>query len=304
LADNAGREVFKSTRSKIKMPEILLLHTPKFNNYYKPIGSFSFIQYPPIGLLGLADHLRKNGRTSEVIHLGVELRQYGSIDLRRIIAETQPAIIGLDLHWHFQAFDVIEIAQEIRQAAPEIPILFGGFTASLFAEEILSSYDCVDFIIRGDAETPLLELVTHVCSDREYDAVPNLAFRRENVIRLNPLTYVADQEKLDSLSYTDFTFMKDYPVFVESFSRSTTIGGLSDATQRILLGWKKTYPVVLGRGCVHQCSFCGGSAPAQAAINNRKQVCARSVDSVLGSIVDIQRFGFDSIYFAEDPFPC
>ena len=36
---------------------------------------------------------------------------------------------------------------------------------------------------------------------------------------LNPTTYVADSAMLDSICFTDFTLMKDYPCFVESFSR-------------------------------------------------------------------------------------
>jgi hypothetical protein len=48
---------------------VLFLHTP-FNNYYKPIGHYSFVLFPPTGLLGLADFLVKNNHTAKIIHLG------------------------------------------------------------------------------------------------------------------------------------------------------------------------------------------------------------------------------------------
>jgi hypothetical protein len=43
--------------------DLLFLHTPKFQNYYKPIGEFSFILFPPLGLLGLADYLVESCRS-------------------------------------------------------------------------------------------------------------------------------------------------------------------------------------------------------------------------------------------------
>jgi radical SAM superfamily enzyme YgiQ (UPF0313 family) len=256
-----------------------------------------------MGLLGLADFLRKNRCSTRIIHLGVERYKYGKIDLDKIIADHQPAIIGLDLHWHFQSYDVIETARKIKEVCPEVAIVLGGFTASFFAEEILRSFDCVDFVVRGDAEEPLLGLVRQHRSGGEFQQVPNLAYRQGGKLCLNPLRYVADQSVLDSISYTDFTLMKDYPSFVNSFSQFYHLDGLSTASQRALLRWKKMYPVNLGRGCVYNCSLCGASAASQSIINNRTGACLRSVESVLSSLEDLQRFGFEATHLGLDPLP-
>jgi len=283
--------------------DILFLHVPKFRNYYKPIDRFSFILFPPMGLLGLADYLRKNRYSTEIIHLGVERHKYGQIDLEKILAEHQPAIVGLDLHWHFQAYDVIEVARKIKQINPNIMVLLGGFTASLFAEEILRDFGCVDFVIRGDAEIPLLRLLEQYHTDKAYAQVPNLPYREDRTVMVNPTSYVADSSMLDSICYTDFTLMKDYSCFVESFSRYMNMPGLSEATQRLLFGWHKGYQVYIGRGCVHGCSYCGGSREAHKLISGRNCISMRSVDSVLASIQDLERFGFDSACLALDSFP-
>jgi len=285
------------------MTDVLFIHVPKFNNYYKPIGRFSFILFPPVGLLGLGDYLTRNQHTTKIIHLGVEQLQYGSIDFDKILAENQPAIVGLDLHWHFQSYDVIEVARKIKQARPEIAILLGGFTASLLAHEILKDYPFIDFVIRGDAEIPLLQLVRHFESDKTYQDVPNLAYRQESGVVLNPTTYVADSAMLDSMCFTDFTLMKDYPSFVKSFSRYTHMPGLSEPFQRLLFGRHKGFQVYIGRGCVHDCSFCGGSHEAHALIGGRKCVALRSVGPIVSSIRDLARFGFDSACLALDSFP-
>jgi radical SAM superfamily enzyme YgiQ (UPF0313 family) len=283
--------------------DLLFLHVPKFNNYYKPLSRFTFINLPPIGLLGLADFLRENEYSTRIIHLGVEKYKYGDINLSKIIEEEQPAIIGLGLHWHFQTFDVIEVAKKIKEANPQVAVVLGGFTASIFAEEILREFSCVDFVIRGDAEVPLRDLVTQYRSGRAYRRVPNLAFREGGAIRANPVSYVGDQQTLDRLCFTDFTLMKDYPTFVDSFSRFVHLDDVSENLQKFLVGERKMFPVFLGRGCVYNCSFCGGSRDAQMNINSRRGFTLRSVESVLDSLKDLQRFGFDSVNFALDPPP-
>ncbi len=283
--------------------DLLLLHVPKFNNYYKPFGWFSFINLPPIGLLGLADFLRKNRYSTRIVHLGVEKYKYGEINLDKMIAEHQPAIVGLDLHWHFQTFDVIEIAQKLKQAHPEVAIVVGGFTASVSAEEILRAFDCIDFVVRGDAEIPLRDLIAEFHSGRAYHNVPNLAFREGGAIRANPISYLGDQKILDSLCYTDFTLMKDYPTFVDSFSRYVHLDIFSADLQRLLMEQGKMFPVFLGRGCVYNCSFCGGARSAQKSINSRVGVYLRPVESVLDSLKDLQRFGFDAAVLPLDPPP-
>ena len=187
--------------------------------------------------------------------------------------------------------------------ARKSPSSWGGFTASLFAQEILRDYPFVDFVIRGDAEIPLLQLVRHFESDKIYDEVPNLAYRNDSGVVLNPIAYVADGAMLDSICFTNFTLMKDYPCFVKSFSRYMHMPGLSEPFQTLLFGWRRGYQVYVGRGCVHSCSYCGGSYAAHALIAGRNCVALRSVDSIVSSIRDLARFGFDSACLALDSFP-
>jgi radical SAM superfamily enzyme YgiQ (UPF0313 family) len=284
--------------------KVLFLHTPKFNNYYRPIGSYSFIVYPPMGIFGLADLLTRNQHTAKIIHLGVEQLQYGALNFDKIIAEERPAIVGLDLHWHFQSYDVIEVARKIKQTRPEVAILLGGFTASLFAEEILKDYPWVDFVIRGDAEIPLLQQVQQFGSDKNYGDVPNLAYRQDSQVMLNPTTYVADSAMLDSLCFTDFTLMEDYRCFIDSLSQcSRRSTELSESFQRRVRGAKKWFQVYMGRGCVHNCSFCGGAAASHVLIGERRCIARRSVNSIVCSIEDLARSGFEFLSLPLDSVP-
>jgi radical SAM superfamily enzyme YgiQ (UPF0313 family) len=287
--------------------DVLFLHVPKFRNYSKPIGNYSFILYPPIGLLGLAHLLTRNNYRARIVHLAVEQHVSGSVSIENILAEHNPAIVGLDLHWHFQSWDVIEVARQIKAIRSDVAILLGGFTASFFADQILLDHPCVDFIIRGDAEEPLLELVRCHSTGGPFDAIPNLSWRRSAEpaaeIVHNPLTYTADEAMLNSLCFTDFTLMKDYPTFIQSFSRYIHLNGVSERLQRLMFAKSSAWPVYIGRGCVHNCSYCGGSCEAQALIAHRQRIATRSIDAIVSSIEDLNRYRFDFACLPLDSFP-
>ncbi len=285
------------------MTDLLFVHVPKFDNYCKPFNRFSFINLPPVGLLGLADFLRGHQYSTRVVHLGVEKMKYGEVNLDKIIAEHQPALIGLGLHWHFQSFDVIETARKIKRDHPDIAVVLGGFTASAFAEEILRTFECIDFVIRGDAEIPLRELIGQYRASRNYQQVPNLAFRESGAVRMNPISYVGDARTLDEICYTDFTLMKDYPTFIDCFSRYVHLEDISEKLQKRLIGQEKMFPVFLGRGCTYNCFFCGGGSSGQKNNNNRVGVYLRPVKAVVDSLKDLQRFGFETAALALDPPP-
>jgi len=220
-----------------------------------------------------------------------------------MIDENRPAIVGLDLHWHFQSYDVIEVARKIKLKHPEVAVLLGGFTASVFAEEIVRDYPFIDFVIRGDAEIPILHLVRRFGRDKDLRSVPNLTYRENGSPVSNACSYAADGAMLDSLCFTDFTLMKDFPSFVRAFSRYVRMTGYSEALQRRILGKRSTFPVVIGRGCAYECSFCGGSHEAHGLMAGRRTIALRSPNSVVASLSDLQRFGFDTAGLCHDCCP-
>ena len=158
--------------------DCLIIHTPKFKNYYKPVGQFMWVNYMPLGLLGIADYLDRNGINTRVLHQGVEKMNRDSWKLEESLNSSDPPVIALSLHWHYQAHDVMETCKTIRKLLPNSYIVLGGSTASFFHDEIVRDFDCVDAVIRGDAEVPLLEIVKKVKEGkRDLSGVPNLTWR-------------------------------------------------------------------------------------------------------------------------------
>jgi radical SAM superfamily enzyme YgiQ (UPF0313 family) len=94
------------------------------------------IFFMPMGVFALASALAANGVDAEIINSDSEKGDaIGEIlDFRELDA------VGFDCHWVNQSLAVIETAELIKNIKPEVFVFLGGFTASLFAEEILASY--------------------------------------------------------------------------------------------------------------------------------------------------------------------
>ena len=73
--------------------DVLFLHIPKLNNYYRPIDQFIWINFLPMGLLGLADSMHREGIPTEVVHLGVEWIEDPHFSIIDYIRRKNPQIV-------------------------------------------------------------------------------------------------------------------------------------------------------------------------------------------------------------------
>jgi radical SAM superfamily enzyme YgiQ (UPF0313 family) len=285
--------------------DVLFLHVPKLNNYYRPINQYIWINFLPMGLLALADSLHQQGISTEVVHLGVEWIEDPAFSILDYIRQKNPRIVAFDLHWHHQSFDVMELAKKIRAAFPETFILFGGFTASFFHEEILKNFDAIDGIIRGEAEVPILEL-TRVLLQKEEDlfSVSNLTWRRKGRILVNPLSYVASEQDLNRLSFNNFTLLKNYHTYIRYIGLPFYVKGVSKEKNFWMFSLKSPiYDLTVGRGCPVQCTWCSGNIPSQKTITGRKEVTFRGVEEVIHTIKETLSYGYETFHICFDPFP-
>jgi len=285
----------------------LFLHVPKFNNFYKPVGEFIWINYMPMGFLAVADYVRRAGFPVEVVHVGVEWINDRSFRLDSLFQD-RPEIgaVGLNLHWHYQAFDVMEAALRIKELRPDLFIFLGGFTASYFHREILEDFPAVDAIVRGDGEVPALELLQALHSGGSLSAVPNLTWRDGREVIANPITYIGDKDTLDALDFTDFSLIRNASTYVQyvglpfffakSFSKQQNFKRFTIRSPLM--------PVPVGRGCPFNCTWCGGSHLAQKRyISCRTGFVYRDQEAVIDSIRAGLQAGYRTMHTATDPEP-
>jgi hypothetical protein len=211
------------------MTDVIFLHLPGALSPYRSPDHLLRVDSLPIGVLGLADLLQRSGISSEVVHLGVEWMEDPPFSLASYLKDKSPRTVALDLHWHHQSFDVIETARQIKAVLPQTYILLGGLTASFFHEEIMKDFPSVDGIIRGEAEGPLVELASALLQQKEdLFSIPNLTWRRKGKILINPLSYVASEEDLRSLSFANFSLLRNHSKYIQHealISRAGKIAG-------------------------------------------------------------------------------
>jgi len=283
--------------------DFLFIHVPKFSNYYRPYGRYMTVNLIPMGTLALADLAKQAGYRTEVLHLGLEWIEKGSFSPLTYMKGKNVKVAAIPLHFHPQSFDVMKIASEIKEEKKETFVLSGGYTASLFHKEILSSFSQIDAIIRGDGEVPLIALIKALEEKRGLEEVPNLTWRKNGEIRTNPLSYVASEKDLDQSSYTNLSLLKDKETYIRYMGMPFVWAkGLSKEENRkhFHLG-HPILPLNIGRGCSGNCTWCGGGSEAQQIVNGRKRVVFRSPEAVVKSMAEAVEMGYEMFNFAFDP---
>jgi len=203
----------------------------------------------------------------------------------------------------------LDTARACRKALPGAWIILGGMTASVYAREILQLFADVDFIVRGDAERPLLLLAQRlVQADRrtatelQLPEIPNLCYRLQGHVVENALGYCATSADLDHLNFVDMDFLDHAERYrVQQYVVPGPIGDLNGGA----LG--QGHFLCIARGCGNECAFCGGCRSAHASIAGRTGVAACSPVKVAADLGRLQLQGitqaaltFDLVELGED----
>lgn len=110
-------------------------------------------------------------------------------------------VVLFDIHWYLSIPGALRLSYRLKEVNPDIKIIAGGISATLFARQILRD-SAIDYIVRGDALGPLESLVTKLVSGESPDDVPNVVSRQFE----NPITYQITQEEFGEANFNDITW--------------------------------------------------------------------------------------------------
>ena len=68
------------------------------------------------------------------------------------------------------------MCRALREKYPRVPIVWGGYFASLYTEASLNAR-YVDFVVKGQGEDTLLELLEELRGARDFSRVRGLSFK-------------------------------------------------------------------------------------------------------------------------------
>lgn len=248
----------------------------------------------PMGVPAMANLLADEGRSVEIIHLGLER----GFSLRRELARLKPRVVALSLHWNQQTRPIIDVAHKIKQWSPETLVVFGGLTASVFARELIGALPFVDAVVRGDGELPLLRLLDAVIDGRgELAEVPNLLWRdAEGVVVVNDERWLLDVELASRLRHGDLGLLRHH----SAYYRSSLYADFSQGA-RGSGGYAGAAYLNAGRGCAHGCIYCGGSASSQLVTAGRQGIMLYPLEKLVEDVRCASEQGATTLRCSFDP---
>lgn len=243
----------------------------------------------PMGMINLMNLLKEQNFQVYAINVGLELSLDSGYRIKDDLEKTEFDIALIDLHWHEHAFGALELARLCKEIRPECYVVIGGFTASYFSDQIISDHEYVDFVISGDGEKPLLELVSATSGGgtEKISSVSNLTYRSSGKVITNPVSYTADDAY--SANYSDITSLKHWEEYLKCNIHFYSRGQF----------WY-SYWLCVAKGCVFDCSFCGGGKNAHQQIFNRNHLFFREKKQVTDNIRHLAGLGVHTVNFSHD----
>ena len=148
---------------------------------------------PNLGLTSLAGQLAGHEvRVLDLVAYRPKVRQPLLDQLRSF----KPDLVGLSA-MTFQFDTLLRVARFVRETDPSIRLAAGGYHATLMARELAENPGLpLDFLVRGEGEGTLVELVEALQASREPTAVAGLSYRSPAGWRHNPDRPLLDLERI------------------------------------------------------------------------------------------------------------
>ncbi|HYM26461.1 MAG TPA: radical SAM protein [Vicinamibacterales bacterium] len=199
--------------------------------------------------------------------------------VERLVRNHEPDLVGLSV-MTFQRATALSIGRLVKQLRPRSAIVVGGYDPSL-APQAYESNASIDFIVRGEGEVTLSELLRALeaasTTEREASAerlkdIPGLSYRADGRFVHNPPRPIIP--------------LASAPLALPRRS-ARVLGGYT------LLG-RRVDVVETSRGCTFDCSFC-------SIIEMRgRNFHPYSIDRVLADIADARAHGAEAIFLVDD----
>jgi hypothetical protein len=251
------------------------------------------------GLPALAAFLAGNGVPTRVWSLHAERAAGIRRDLATELADV--GLLGISVQWFYQLPAALRLAQAARAAGYGGFVVLGGFTASLFARELVGRQRTIDGVIRGDGEEPLLALARELeRAVPRLQRVPNLVWRGpRGGLRVQRLSYTGDQAAVNQLDFGRLDTIEH----LDAYLAASAWGAITDGSPRLSPAFAQTHYLGAGRGCSVDCATCGGGRRAHRRHSGRRGVVFRDPGRLVDDAVAATQLGCSSLHACFDPAP-
>lgn len=226
----------------------------------------------PLGVMYLAGYLQKKGFNVEVKDCQLQPSNISAIATLLNVLQNSAPIIGISCMSNMLP-SVLVATEQLKTQYPDKVIILGGPGPTGVAEEILRNFKFIDYVITGEGEetlSDLLEVLMQSKKAKHLDLINGLCFRVEdNLIFKNPpRVRIKNLDFLNPIPYSQFS-LEDYA---------------------------STSPISTSRGCSYGCSFCDVVGIWQ------RQVTWRNTLGVIDELRYLEKNGKSKFAIVDDTF--
>ncbi|MCL2023117.1 MAG: B12-binding domain-containing radical SAM protein [Oscillospiraceae bacterium] len=233
------------------------------------VGLNRFHTSLPLGMLAIGSYLKSKGYTVRTFDRCVQRENF-----IKIFDEFKPDVVGFSIF----SFDVVKDAMKISAYARKsgIPVVLGGGFSTILAREFLSE-NIGDYVVLGEGEITMDELLQRIERGADVDDVAGLAYVRDGSVRFTCEREFCDLRQLPKL---DWSLVKPSNYYTFTFP-----------------GSQNAIYIYHSKGCPGRCSFCFNKSfhKSMRRLRSDEAVCAE-----IRELVDT--YGADGVIFGDECF--
>ncbi len=232
----------------------------------------------PLSLLALAAAL-PDGVTWEILDGNLEGADPAAEASARIAAragtDDPVTLVAMTVMPGPQLLSAVPVARTLKERFPAVPIAWGGYFPSLYPQPVLRA-PSVDYLVRGQGERTLAELLDVLAGGRAPALVPGLGWKDGGTPRLNAERAWEGPDAFPRLPWSR--------VDVPTYLRPSALGARSGVYQASI-------------GCPYTCNFCG----VIGAFGSREKFASPARTAADLSLL-ASRHGMDAVHFYDNNF--
>ncbi len=213
-----------------------LLFVEPPHNYWFVMGEYLS---PPSTLLILAGYIERELPEVDIDIVDCQADRLNWEGLERYIQSANPSIV-LTSGYTTNAYAVARTCEIAKRVNEDIVTIVGGIHFSFTPDESLQTYPEIDYIVRGEGEQTVVEIIKTLQRKGKISGVKGISYRlNERIIHNQSRPLI---ENLDSLPFPAYHLVEK---------------NLKHYHFTMMAGRNNRYMVLEGaRGCEHHCSFC------------------------------------------------
>jgi anaerobic magnesium-protoporphyrin IX monomethyl ester cyclase len=194
---------------------------------------------PPSSLLILAAYIERELPDVNIEIVDCQADRLEWQGLERYIESVDPALV-LTSGFTTNAYTCARTCEIAKTVSEDIKTIVGGIHFSFTPKESLQSFPEIDYIVRGEGERTVVDLIKTIEKKEKIANVQGISYRKNETVIHNPARPLI--ENLDTLPYPAYHLVEQ---------------NLKRYHFTMMAGRNTPYMILEGaRGCEHHCSFC------------------------------------------------